>query len=178
MALLEVLCIAVLLVVATLVAWAVLAALAAALSKNRARAAVLALPLAVGTVATLAAAGGACLWFVANNPPTVFERQFGFEPPPGTRVIDGRSFAFGDSSTAFLHFRTSRATLARIVDGYALDPTPGETDGDPPRWYRPDSAAGVQRFVRDGGGSFSHERRRVAYNPATGEAWYSFVGID
>jgi hypothetical protein len=138
------------------------------------------LPVAVVGVAT----GTAVLWWHSNQPDVIFETEFGFPPPPDTTVLQADAFALGDSGHAHIHFRAGPPTIARIV-GLGLSPGSGNFSSnlEPPPWFRPPPAPPAVAYSGENTfpparQSFASEFRSLVYDPATGEGWYFFSGID
>lgn len=144
---------------AVLLVWSVWATIAAIFAKRKLLFIALGLPVSVLVVAL----GFAGLWFYTTRPAYVFRQEFGFPAPPDTVLLDASASVLGDYGSASLRFRTSTATLARLTAGYNLDPN---------------VKSHKQHFVRESSGNFAFERRRIVYDPATGETAYEFEGID
>lgn len=140
------------------------------------------LPAAVVLVAALAAA----VWWQGNRPAAVFETEFGFAPPADTVVLKSDVSWIGDSGHVYLHFRSGPQTVARIVAG-GFVPGPGSisTTGHRPNWFAPPAAPPALAFAaRPSGagtpvrGRFASEDATLVHDPATGEVWYEYVGVD
>jgi hypothetical protein len=162
---------------ATLAVWALWSLVAAIATRRRKlRYIIIGLPASLGIV-VLAYSG---LWFYTNRPSVVFEKEFGFTPPADTQPLRASISAFADTGEAYLHFRTSAATFARLSAGYVPDTFNFSTNVQPPSWFTP--RRHTQRLVREGAiprpGAFGSEFRRLYYDASTGEAWYLFVGVD
>ena len=140
------------------------------------------LPAAVVIVAATAAG----LWWHGSRPDAVFETEFGFAPPADTDVLSSDVSWIGDSGHVYLHFRAGPQTVARIVAaGFVAGPDVVSSTNTPPAWYGPSAAPPALLYsastpaagtpVR---GRFSTEHARLIHDPATGDCWYEYVGID
>jgi hypothetical protein len=163
---------------AVAIAWAVWSLVVLLLAKRKIRWILIGFPVSIGLVA-IAIAGS---WYHVTRPGVVFEREFGFPPPPDTTVVNASAFALGDSGSAYLYFRTSPMTATRLMAGYVPDPGNFFTNVRPPAWFAPSPSPTTARFIsnqpRKNSGSFASEYRRITYDPSTGEVWYFFQGID
>lgn len=138
--------------------------------------------LPVALVGVIAATG--LLWWHTSQPHVIFETEFGFAPPPDTTVLNAEAFVLGDSGEAHIHFRTSRQTIDRIVAmGFAPGTGNFSSNVEPPAWFAPPAAPPATAYNANGLTApartrFSSEFASLVYDPATGEAWYFFLGID
>ena len=178
-------------VVCVLAAWAVwtLVVLAVALVRRRKTTKtrtglwiVAGLPAAVVIVAATAAG----LWWHGNRPDAVFKTEFGFAPPADTKVLNADVSWIGDSGHVYLHFRASPQTVARIVaPGFVAGPDQDSSAGAPPAWFAPPAAPPALVYSASSPaagtpvrGRFSSEHARLIHDPATGDVWYEYLGID
>ena len=118
-----------------------------------------------------------------TRPSKVFERSFGFAPPADVTALRSYQFVLGDSGVVYLRFRASPATVQRIVArglrpvGTAVD-GPASTNATPPDWWQPPPTTQAAYVGNFGGRNFASEEEYVVYDPATGEVYFRFVGID
>jgi len=152
-----------------------------------------------GIPAALMAAGGltlaiavAYLMIDSARPTRVFENSFGQPVPESVSDLQSRLWWFADSGSVYLRFQVDEETFRRLVlaDLPARIPEemraelPGEGGGQP-EWWDFTVAPGWIYYLRvESGGDkpakkgFYWETEYLAYNPATGRAYYRFLGID
>jgi hypothetical protein len=114
----------------------------------------------------------------ASSAATVWKREFGSAVPAG--VVDlhsGRVVTWPDGS-AHLRFKAPPAIIATLVARAGMLPTTTvyAFDGRPD-WFTPTTTATIYATTANRGG-FGSETRVLYYDPAAGDAWYEFVGID
>ena len=102
--------------------------------------------------------------------------------------LQSRNFAFADSGTTFLKFRAAPATIAQLT-GSPWQAVAGNAwqdadlnnfrHADAPLWWTPAKTQTAQMFVaRNHFGSFAGENEVLIFDPANGQTYYAFVGID
>lgn len=123
-------------------------------------------------------------WFLwQTRPAAVFKGSFGFAPPPDVMSLQSSHWFLGDSGIVYLRFKASPSTVQRITSQglrprASGSPYPTFTNSTPPDWWRPRQSS-VNEYIGSGTGlGFSNEEAYLIYDPATGEVWYRFVGID
>ena len=118
----------------------------------------------------------AILWM--TRPSATFELALGFPPPADVTGLQSRQWILGDSGEVYLRFRASPATIKQIV-ARGLSPSSGSTDSgnSPPDWWKPSQGAEIyEAAFRDR--KFASEHEYFACDPATGDAWFRWIGID
>jgi hypothetical protein len=124
------------------------------------------------------------LYVYAGRPSATFDRVLGFSPPPDVTSLQSSEWILGDSGVVYLRFKASPATIQRIVARGLLlvgpSNEPSTTSDSPPSWWQP-PIMGAMAYYADFAGQrhgFASEDEYLIYDPATGEAYYRFVGID
>lgn len=157
------------------------------LAKRKLRAILLGLPLAI----TVVAAALIAISLYTHHPSRIFEHEFGFPPPPGTTILHASASALGDSGSAYLHAKVSPATAARILTAYTPASKHFSSPETPPTWFQPPQASPTLQLLQltspptptptslpTPRASFASEFRQISYDPATGDLWYQFSGVD
>ena len=127
------------------------------------------------------------LWslIATDNPRNVYQDTFGFAPSSDVANLNSSYFMFGDSASTYLYFKASPATIKRIAaNGLKRIPS-SQYDSylsDAPSWWKPRVTKTTQIFVSSHhGGASSTETEddeTLLYDPATRDAYYSYIGID
>ena len=118
-----------------------------------------------------------------SRPSTPFKDSFGFAPPPDVTILQSFEEGFGDYGITYLHFKANPATVQRIVSKGMVQvgpttATPSSTNSTPPDWWQPPDKS-VEKFIGSiGKRNFAREEDYLVYDPATGDVWYRFMGID
>ena len=122
------------------------------------------------------------------SPAEVFEATFGVKPPPAILGLQAYGRAFGDNSTCYLRFRTSRAQLNGLIGPtfvpitaaqFASDISGAGIAGPIPPWWKPMAGAPTV-FLRSGGfhPGFTQGQALVSYDPASQVAHVYWDGLD
>ncbi len=129
-----------------------------------------------------------------ESPQEVFKDTFRTPPPPGIEDLQGETFRSFDSWEVYLKFRAKADEFHRLLPLGLKALTTEEaqmdyTHGSKPDWwdFRFDDTWLYYGRGEDGGmgssdknreSEFAYEREMMAYDPATGNCYYFFVGID
>ena len=115
------------------------------------------------------------------QPAQVFENAIGFAPPADVTRLESDFWTLGDSGHAYLRFRCTPATAQRIVAARGMAPTKsiGTQSNDPRGWSPPLLAPLAQIYTVEAvNRTFASESELFIYDPATGDAYYRWTGID
>ena len=103
-----------------------------------------------------------------SRPDAVFERAFGFPPPPTVEILHSDQSIVGDYGEMSLTFRSDRETLDRIIQprfGISLAQAMQDSNG-------------CYTFSREFSDSFAVETEILIYDPETQRTYYEWKGID
>lgn len=125
--------------------------------------------------------GGLTVWVLWPDDDDYFE--YAFNRPPGKTVVvyDAEIDGWCDSETNSIHFSATPADIQQLTAiGLTLDPSYASTTNE----YVDTSFGKVSLVGKDiytGDvlhGRFYSEDGVLIYDPATGEAWYEYIGVD
>ena len=146
-------------------------------------------------LAVLVTAGAIIGAAVFQKPTNVFKRAFDESPSSNVSDIQSSIFWFADTGSVYLRFHTTASEFRRLVPGGLVSHssedmrqhTPIESGTEPPTWWTYQLNPRWIYFLRHDSGSIEHgparrgfysETEYFAFDPATGTAYYRFLGID